>query len=96
MKKIFMAVILSLGFSFAAHAFEGEEAFLFGEQMQQQEVNYSSAEAEPVDMEVNASSRYCCIRSHGGGYCDMGEYKRLSAPCKCYVGNNVSYGHVCR
>lgn len=97
MKKLIMCAVIALGFSAVANAFEGEEQFL-NQPVQTQETYYTSADqADSMDMDINASSRYCCYQSHGGGYCDMGEYKKLSSSCKCYDnGSAPKSGFVCR
>ncbi|WP_413944148.1 hypothetical protein [Bdellovibrio sp. HCB-162] len=46
--------------------------------------------------ESASTSHYCCITKKEGTYCDMGYYDNFGQPCKCTLGNNVSYGHVCR
>ncbi|MBO9667244.1 MAG: hypothetical protein J7501_10580 [Bdellovibrio sp.] len=92
MKALIAATLLVLGFSFA-HADE-----MVNLPVQTQDTVMSSL-TEDMGMEVQGHHtgkyNYCCIQSHGGGYCTLNYYDKYGAACKCYVGNQAEYGHVC-
>lgn len=95
MKNLVIALFMILGFSCFAHA---DEQSLVTLPVTIESMVEMSAPDQPTDTDVQggggSTSRYCCMNR--GNYCDMGYTDRFGQPCKCYTGNNVYHGHVCR